>query len=90
VRQGEWKLVWHTTLPSKIELFDLAQDPGETKDLAAQHPERVAALQRRLEELSKDATKPLFFAAQMKVVMKNMAGEPIMPYDEEQAGIEMP
>jgi arylsulfatase A-like enzyme len=60
VRQGEWKLVWHTTLPSKVELFDLAQDPGETKDLAAQHPERVAALQRRLEELSKDAAKPLF------------------------------
>jgi arylsulfatase A-like enzyme len=29
VRQGDWKLFWRTTLPSRIELYDLAKDPSE-------------------------------------------------------------
>lgn len=90
LREGEWKLVWHTMLPAKVELFDLAHDPAEATNLAAQQPERVAAMQKRLDELAQGAAKPLFFAAQMKVVMKNMAGEPILPFDEDQAGIETP
>ena len=90
LRQGDWKLVWHTMLPSKVELFDLAHDAAEATNVAAAHPDRVAAMQKRIEELSTGAAKPLFFAAQMKVVMKNMAGEPIMPFDEDQAGVETP
>ena len=27
VRRGNWKLVWTTLLPPKIELFDLSRDP---------------------------------------------------------------
>ena len=34
VRKGDWKLVWHVTLPSKIELFDLALDPYEKTNVA--------------------------------------------------------
>ncbi len=34
------------------ELFDLASDPGETKNLAAERPEAVRALERRLAELA--------------------------------------
>src|SRR5262249_46635621 len=37
VRDGDWKLVWGTTLPSSIELFNLAQDPSEKNNLAAQN-----------------------------------------------------
>jgi len=90
VRQGDWKLVWRTLLPSRVELFNLAKDPSEKENLAGQNPEKVAALQRRLEALSKEAAKPLFLVDQMKVVMKNMQGEPILPTDEDFAGVEEP
>jgi arylsulfatase A-like enzyme len=29
IRKGDWKLVWQATLPSRVELFDLAHDPSE-------------------------------------------------------------
>ena len=28
VRKGNWKLVWTTLLPMRVELFDLAKDPS--------------------------------------------------------------
>ncbi len=46
VRQGDWKLVW-TTEPhgsADWELFHLATDPGEIRDLSTVHPERKRAL----------------------------------------------
>jgi arylsulfatase A-like enzyme len=48
LRQGPWKLVF--TVNGKRELYDLKSDLGETKDLAATHPEvvdRLAALMRK-------------------------------------------
>ena len=44
LRQGKWKLVQYdlgAKNPGKPQLFDLSQDIGEQKDLAAKHPERV-------------------------------------------------
>ena len=38
--------------------------------------------QQRIETLAKESAKPLFLADQFKVVMKNMAGEPVMPTEE--------
>ena len=90
LRQGDWKLVWRTLLPSSVELFNLAEDPSEKNNVAAQHDEKVAALQKRLEALSKESVKPLFLVDQFKVVQKNMQGEPILPTDEEFAGVEEP
>jgi arylsulfatase A-like enzyme len=90
VRQGDWKLVWRTLLPFKVELFDLAQDPSEKNNLATQHPDKVAALQQRLDELAKQSEKPLFLVDQFKVITKNMQGEPILPTDEDFAGVEEP
>jgi arylsulfatase A-like enzyme len=54
VRDGDWKLIWplgkdHPLLSGPPELYDLSRDPGETRDLAAQEPERVAALRGRIE-----------------------------------------
>ena len=60
VRQGDWKLVWRATLPSRVELFNLAQDPGEQANLATQNPEKVAELQQRIEALARQAVQPLF------------------------------
>jgi len=48
IREGNWKLV-NLDGPfdeSRFELFDLANDPGETVNLAQREPERLAALLR--------------------------------------------
>lgn len=82
IRQGDWKLIWHTTLPTKTELFNLAKDPSETKNLADSNPKKVAKLQRRANDLAHEAAKPLFMIEQMKVVMKNMQGEPVLPGED--------
>lgn len=44
-RQGRWKLI-HDVAAGCDRLFDLAQDPAERADLAAQRPEVAAALRR--------------------------------------------
>jgi len=82
VRQGDWKLFWWTPLPSRVELYNLKDDPFEKKNVAADHPKRVAEMQRRVNALAKDAAKPLFLIDQSNVLMKNMKGEPVMPTDE--------
>jgi arylsulfatase A-like enzyme len=90
IRQGDWKLVWRTLLPFKIELFNVAEDPSEKNNLTAEHPDKIAAFQQRLDELAKQSEKPLFLVDQFKVVIKGMHGEPILPTDEDFAGVEEP
>ena len=46
--KGKWKLLKVALLPGKTELFDLAADPGEKTDVAAQNPEIVRDLEGRL------------------------------------------
>lgn len=43
-------------LRDQVSLFDLDRDPGETRDLAAQEPERVAAMLAALEARSRSAS----------------------------------
>ena len=90
VRQGDWKLIWRTMLPSSVDLYNLATDPSETTNLASQNPQIVLNLKARIETLAKDAAKPLFLVDQFKVVNKNMQGHPILPTDEDFSGVEMP
>ena len=47
IRDGDWKLVEQLEDES-AELFDLASDPSETKNLAAANPERVNDLRQKL------------------------------------------
>lgn len=35
MRQGDWKVIWRTMLPSSVELYNIAADPSESKNLAA-------------------------------------------------------
>jgi len=52
VRQGPWKLV-HMNIRSEnpvLELYNLDEDPGETTDLSAAEPEKVAALKALMDE----------------------------------------
>jgi arylsulfatase len=46
VRQGDWKLVWQYKPygTEQWELFNLATDPGERHNLAAEQPEKVKTL----------------------------------------------
>ena len=47
IRVGDWKLIeWFEN--DSVELFNLAEDMGETTDLAARHPNRVNELRQRL------------------------------------------
>jgi len=48
IREGDWKLIEQYE-DGGLELYDLAKDPGETRDLAATEPARVAALRGKLE-----------------------------------------
>jgi arylsulfatase A-like enzyme len=47
LRLGSWKLVeWFED--GRLELFDLAADPGEERDLAPSMPEKAAALRKQM------------------------------------------
>lgn len=82
LRQGDWKLIWRSMLPSSVDLYHLSEDPSETKNLAEAHPDKVAAMQKRLNELAAESAKPLFLIDQFKVIQKNMAGQPVLPIEE--------
>lgn len=47
IRDGNWKLIQFYENDS-VELYDLAADIGETKDLSDQNPERVAKMKMQL------------------------------------------
>lgn len=61
VRQGDWKFVHSTEgdanpgpkqKPARDLLFNLAEDIGEQHDLAAKHPDKLAALKKLYQEWS--------------------------------------
>ena len=83
VRKGDWKLVWRTTLPSKVELFNLAQDPYEKTNVAGQNPEKVIEMQKRIEALAGEMTKSLLLSEVFKGVTKGLTGKPPALPDED-------
>jgi arylsulfatase A len=48
IRSGDWKMLEYLE-DSRVELFNLADDPSEQVDLAAREPARVAELRSRLD-----------------------------------------
>ncbi|QJE97094.1 arylsulfatase B [Luteolibacter luteus] len=88
IRQGQWKLVWRNLLPSSLELFDLSKDPNETTNLAAENPEKVKALQARLEKLASESAKPLFMETAMQSVFSGIFGPAPIPTEENTATAE--
>jgi arylsulfatase A-like enzyme len=81
IRQGRWKLVWQTLLPSRVELYDLDADPGETRNVAASHPEIVAGLQARIEAEAGTAAQPLIFVHGLDALKQWMFGKVATPAD---------
>lgn len=56
IRQGDWKLVF-VSKPNGSgtwELYHIASDPQETRDVSAQHPEIVAALHKHWADYQKE------------------------------------
>lgn len=54
LRAGEWKLIVHAALPSRYELFDIANDPEEADNRAEAYPERLKDLLARLNAYAYD------------------------------------
>jgi arylsulfatase A-like enzyme len=76
VRQGDWKLIWRTLIPTSVDLYNLADDPSEKNNLAAANPDKVAAMQERLNALGKEAAKPLALIYMSSVALAH--GKPLM------------
>jgi arylsulfatase A-like enzyme len=89
VRHGDWKLIWKTVLPSKLELFNLADDPNETSDLAEKEPAKVKELQARIEKLAAESAKPLFMQASVQAIFGGLFGPAPIP-TEDNAGTAEP
>lgn len=81
VRQGDWKLIWRAPLPDALELYNIPQDPSEKHNLAAEHPEKVAALQKRANELAATMAKPLFVETEFKAMRERLKLPPSLPAD---------
>ena len=58
IREGDWKLVCRGADPA--ELYDLAHDPGESRDLAADRPEIVQRLSAALAAWNAELVEPAF------------------------------
>lgn len=61
IRKGDWKLLWLSSKPGWLvqpanadywRLYNLAQDPGETQNLALQEPEKLAEMRQLWDEYS--------------------------------------
>jgi arylsulfatase len=70
VRQGSWKALYLSPPngPGRWELFDLASDPGERRDLATAHPARLRELESHWAE----------YAREMRIVPVEQV---VSPYD---------
>ena len=80
VRQGDWKLIWRSLIPTSVDLYNLAADPYEKDNIAAAHPHKVAAMQERINALGKEAAKPLALIYVMSVGLAH--GKPLMASED--------
>ena len=48
IRSGQWKLI-HYYEDDRVELYNLQDDPGETRNLATDRPQRVRGLRQQLD-----------------------------------------
>ncbi len=82
VRQGDWKLIWRTPLPSAVELYDIRQDPSEKNDVAAANPDKVAALQKRANELAATMAKPMLLETEFNAMRERLHMPPALPKED--------
>jgi arylsulfatase A-like enzyme len=71
LRQGDWKIVRYDVLKhpdGPVQLFNLARDSTETTDLAAQEPQRAAAMAKLMRSARTDS--PVFRFSQTGYLQK--------------------
>jgi arylsulfatase A-like enzyme len=76
VRQGDWKLLWFALIPGKLELFNLAADPSEAKNLVEANPAKAKELQTRITELAAQSATPLFMTDAFRLVIAEPPSTP--------------
>ena len=79
IRKGDWKLFHRAPLPSARLLFNLAEDPSETTDLAAERPEIAAALEARLQALAGEMVPSRFFEQAFRSCLGREVPAPAFP-----------
>ncbi|MBE7466263.1 MAG: arylsulfatase [Planctomycetes bacterium] len=82
VRQGDWKLIWRTLIPTSVDLYNLAEDPYEANNVAAAHPDKVAAMQERINTLGRESAKALALQYLAGVGLKH--GKPVIASEDGQ------
>jgi uncharacterized sulfatase len=82
VRAGRWKLQ-RSERPARTWLFDLERDPTEQRDLAADHPAKVAELEALLDAHNAEQAEPLWPAlAELPVLIDKTVADPQDAADE--------
>jgi arylsulfatase A-like enzyme len=71
IRVGEWKLIVRAALPSKYELFDIANDPEEATNQAETYPDRVKEMLTKLNAYAYDMAP----AKYLEQLAKTKSGE---------------
>jgi arylsulfatase A-like enzyme len=87
IRMGDWKLLLNASeqiaeetpaggdkVTGKVELYNLAEDIGESRNLAAAQPQRVEEMRTRLEAFLKDAVPPGQGSTEQKAPAQKTAG----------------
>lgn len=80
VREGDWKLIWRALIPTSVELYNLAEDPFETSNLASAHPDKVAMMQKHINVLGSESAKALFLDYVTGVALKH--GKPVIASED--------
>lgn len=76
LRQGDWKLILapdprqNKDVKNDVQLYNLAEDLGETKNLASEQPERVARMRALMEKLITDGRSSPGVVQKNDVVVK--------------------
>ena len=86
IRQGKWKLIKYATLPSSVELYDLAEDPAEKNNVAEQHSEKVHELEALLNEYAKQAKGSLYLKEYMPFIIHDTKNAQMVYDGDEDSG----
>jgi hypothetical protein len=75
-------------LPQAVELYNVVKDPSEKDNAAAANPDKVAALEKRANELAADMIPPLALQTEFKAMKERLNLPPALPDQDMLTGAE--